>query len=269
MDVVILPSAADVAAYAADVVAARIAREPDAVLGVATGSSPVGIYRELARRRREGELELARLTCFALDEYVGLAPGDPHSYAAYLEREVAGPLGLPADRVHVPEGSGADLEQAAQAYEQAIAAAGGIDLQILGIGTNGHIGFNEPLSSLSSRTRALALSAQTRADNARFFDRPDDVPTHCLTQGLGTILEARQLLLVAQGQRKAAAVAAAVEGPVAARCPASVLQFHPHTTVVLDEAAASGLTLGGYRRPDVAGRGDAEQQRSLDDPPCS
>ncbi|GAA1763985.1 glucosamine-6-phosphate deaminase [Kocuria aegyptia] len=257
MDIVIVPNASDVATYAADVVAARIAGTPDTVLGVATGSSPVGIYRELARRRAEGALDLAHLTCFALDEYVGLAPEHPRSYAAYLDREIVRPFGLDREQVRVPDASRADLDEAAEEYEQAIAAAGGIDLQILGIGTNGHIGFNEPISSLSSRTRVTALSAQTRADNARFFDRPDDVPTHCLTQGLGTILEAGRLLLVAQGERKAAAVAAAVEGPVAARCPASVLQFHPRATLVLDEAAASGLTLEIGRRP-VPDRGDGE-----------
>ncbi|MFI7581188.1 glucosamine-6-phosphate deaminase [Kocuria kalidii] len=255
MDVVVVPTAVDVATYAADLVAARIAAEPGMVLGVATGSSPVGIYRELARRRTEGTLELSHLTCFALDEYVGLAPGHPRSYAAYLDREIARPWGLASSRVRVPEASRPDLEAAAAEYEQEIAAAGGIDLQILGIGTNGHIGFNEPISSLSSRTRVAALTAQTRTDNARFFDGPDDVPTRCLTQGLGTILEARQVVLVAQGERKAAAVAAAVEGPVAARCPASVLQFHPRTVLVLDEAAASGLTSGTWLRP-VPGRGD-------------
>ena len=255
MDIVIVPTAADVATYAADVVAGRIAQEPDTVLGVTTGSSPVGIYRELARRRAEGSLDLSHLTCFALDEYVGLPPEHPRSYAAYLDREVVRPFGLAPEQVRVPDASRADLGGAAEEYERAIAAAGGIDLQVLGIGTNGHIGFNEPISSLSSRTRVAALSAQTRADNARFFDRPDDVPTHCLTQGLGTILEARQVLLVAQGERKAAAVAAAVEGPVAARCPASVLQFHPRTTLVLDEAAASGLTLGDGHSP-VPDQGD-------------
>ncbi|MFF0990625.1 glucosamine-6-phosphate deaminase [Kocuria nitroreducens] len=259
MDIVIVPTAADVATYAADVVADRIAEEPGTVLGVATGSSPVGIYRELARRRAEGSLDLAHLTCFALDEYVGLAPEHPRSYAAYLDREIVRPFGLAPGRVRVPDASRADLEEAAEEYEQSIAAAGGIDLQILGIGTNGHIGFNEPVSSLSSRTRVTALSAQTRTDNARFFDRPQDVPTHCLTQGLGTILEARRVLLVAQGERKAAAVAAAVEGPVAARCPASVLQFHPRATLVLDEDAASGLTLENGHRP-VPGRGDGAGQ---------
>ena len=133
-------------------------------------------------------------------------------------------------------------------------AAGGVDIQILGIGANGHIGFNEPTSSLSSRTRLKTLAPQTRADNARFFDRPDDVPTHCVTQGLGTIMDAREVLLVAQGTGKAAAVASAVEGPVSARCPGSVLQFHPHATVMLDEAAAEQLALRDYYRHTYANK---------------
>ncbi|GGG58278.1 glucosamine-6-phosphate deaminase [Kocuria dechangensis] len=248
MDVVILPTAADVGAHAADLVAAHIARKPDTVLGVATGSSPVGIYRELARRQQEGALDLGGIRCFALDEYVGLPPGHPGSYATFLEREVARPFRLPRSRVRLPDGRAGDLERACEDYERAIAEAGGIDLQILGIGTNGHIGFNEPVSSLSSRTRVKALSAQTRTDNARFFADDEEVPTHCVTQGLGTILEARQVVLVAQGERKASAVAAAVEGPVSSMCPASVLQFHRRATVVLDEPAAGGLALGDYYR---------------------
>lgn len=248
MEVVVLPTAADVDAHAADVVAAQVTRRPDTVLGVATGSSPLGTYRELARRQREEGLELTGLHCFALDEYVGLPAGHPGCYAAVLEREVARPFGLPTSRVRVPDGSRADLAQACQDYEEEISRAGGIDLQILGIGANGHIGFNEPTSSLSSRTRVKALSGRTRSDNARFFDDPGDVPAHCLTQGLGTILDARQVLMVAQGEHKAAAVAAAVEGPVSAMCPASVLQLHRTVTVVLDEAAAGGLALTDYYR---------------------
>jgi glucosamine-6-phosphate deaminase len=248
VEVVILPTAADVGAYAADLVAAQIARKPDTVLGVATGSSPVGIYRELARRQQEGALDLGGIRCFALDEYVGLPPDHPGSYATFLEQEVVRPFGLPRSRVRLPDGRAGDLERACEDYERAIAEAGGIDLQILGIGTNGHIGFNEPVSSLSSRTRVKALSSQTRTDNARFFADDEEVPTHCVTQGLGTILEARQVVLVAQGERKAPAVAAAVEGPVSSMCPASVLQFHRRATVVLDEPAAGGLALGDYYR---------------------
>ncbi|MFI7494163.1 glucosamine-6-phosphate deaminase [Kocuria sp. M4R2S49] len=248
MEVLVLPTAHDVDARAADVVADQVSRRPDTVLGVATGSSPLGTYRELAHRQAHGLLDLTRLTCFALDEYVGLPAGHPAGYAAVLERELALPFGLPPSRVRVPDGSRGDLEAACRDHEEAVARAGGIDLQILGIGANGHIGFNEPGSSLSSRTRIKALSARTRADNARFFDDPDDVPTHCVTQGLGTILDARRVLLVVQGERKAAAVAAAVEGPVSAMCPASVLQFHRAVTVVADEAAASRLALTDYYR---------------------
>lgn len=246
MEVIVLPTAADVDMRAADVVAAQVSRRPDTVLGVATGSSPLGTYRELARRQAQGSLELSGIRCFALDEYVGLPAGHPACYASVLEREVARPFGLPTSQVRVPDGSRPDLERACRDYEETITRSGGIDLQILGIGANGHIGFNEPTSSMSSRTRVKALSAQTRSDNARFFDDPGDVPAHCLTQGLGTILDARRVLLVAQGGHKAAAVAAAVEGPVSAMCPASVLQFHQAVTVVVDEAAAAGLALTDY-----------------------
>ncbi|MEX5302575.1 glucosamine-6-phosphate deaminase [Kocuria sabuli] len=248
MEVLVLPTPDDVDARAADVVADQVSRRPDTVLGVATGSSPRGAYRELARRQAEGSLDLSRLRCFALDEYVGLPAGHPAGYAAVLERELARPFGLAPSRVRVPDGSRDDLEAACRDHEEAVARAGGIDLQLLGIGANGHIGFNEPGSSLSSRTRVKALSARTRADNARFFEDPDDVPTHCVTQGLGTILDARRVLLVAQGERKADAVAAAVEGPVSAMCPGSVLQFHRAVTVVVDEAAASRLVLTDYYR---------------------
>ena len=185
---------------------------------------------------------------FALDEYVGIPEDHPESYASVLRREVVEPLGLDPSQVAVPDGRASDLEAACAAYEQAIREAGGIDLQILGIGANGHIGFNEPTSSFASRTRLKTLAPRTREDNARFFDRPDEVPTHCVTQGLGTIMEARELLLVAKGSAKAAAIAAAVEGPVSAICPGSILQFHPQATVIVDEEAATGLALGDYYR---------------------
>ncbi|MGY1733321.1 glucosamine-6-phosphate deaminase [Geodermatophilus sp. SYSU D01045] len=242
MEVVVLPGPDDVARVAADVVADVVRRRPAAVLGLATGSSPVGVYAELARRVAAGELDLSGVSGFALDEYVGLPAGHPQRYAAVIARDVTGPLGLDPARVHVPDGGAADLDAAAEEYERAIAAAGGVDVQLLGIGANGHIGFNEPASSFASRTRLTTLAPRTRADNARFFASPDEVPLHGLTQGLGTILEARRLLLVAQGGAKAEAVAAAVEGPPAADCPASALQLHRRATVVVDEAAAARLT---------------------------
>lgn len=247
MEIVILPSLEK----AGELVAGRIARlvdaAPDAVLGLATGSSPLPIYRALQRRVEQG-LDLGRVRGFALDEYIGLPPDDERSYAATIDREVTRPLGLDPARVRVPDGAAADLPAAAARYEQEITAAGGIDLQILGIGTLGHLGFNEPGSSLASRTRVKTLTRQTREDNARFFDSVEETPAHCLTQGLGTILEARALVLFAAGEAKSAAVAAAVEGGVSARCPASVLQWHPAVTVYLDEAAAGRLELAEYYR---------------------
>ena len=248
MEVIVLPSATEVGRLAARKIAKLIRAKPAAVIGLATGSSPLAIYAELAASVRDGSLDASQVSGFALDEYVGIPEEHPESYAAVLRREVTEPLGLDPAHVHVPDGRAADLDGACEAYEAAIRDAGGVDLQILGIGANGHIGFNEPTSSFGSRTRIKTLARRTREDNARFFDSPDEVPMHCLTQGLGTIMEARELLLVAQGSRKAAAVAAAVEGPVSSICPASILQFHPEATVIIDGDAASRLTLTDYYR---------------------
>lgn len=248
MEVVILPTPGDVGRLAADVLADAVSTKPDAVLGLATGSSPLGLYAELAQRADAGTLDLSAVRAFALDEYVGLGADDPQSYASVIREEVVVPLGLDPARVHVPEGTAEDLPAACAEYDRAIADAGGIDVQILGIGANGHIGFNEPTSSFRSRTRIKTLAPQTREDNARFFPSRQDVPRHCLTQGLGTISEASMLLMVAQGTHKAAAVAAAVEGPLSAMCPASLLQLHENALVILDEEAASGLQLADYYR---------------------
>ena len=248
MQVLVLPTAGDVDARAADLVAEQVSRRPDTVLGVATGSSPLGAYRELARRRPTVCWTSRGSAASPSTSTSGCPPGTRPATPPSWSASSPGPSASPRPRVQVPDGSRGDLEAACRDYEEAVARAGGIDLQILGIGANGHIGFNEPGSSLASRTRVKALSARTRADNARFFEAPDDVPTHCVTQGLGTILDARRVLLVAQGERKAAAVAAAVEGPVSAMCPASVLQFHRAVTVVVDEAAASRLVLTDYYR---------------------
>ena len=248
MEVIVLSSPEEVGRLAARRVAQLVQHKPAAVIGLATGSSPLAIYAELAAAVRAGSLDASRVSGFALDEYVGIPEQHPESYASVLRREVTEPLGLDPTRVFVPDGRAADLQAACAAYEAAIRAAGGIDLQILGIGANGHIGFNEPTSSFGSRTRLKTLAPQTRADNARFFDSADEVPMHCLTQGLGTILDAREVVLVAQGSRKAAAVAAAVEGPVSSMCPATILQFHPQATVIIDQEAASRLTLTDYYR---------------------
>jgi len=248
MQVVIADGPEEVGRIAAAKLAQAVRRRPGAVLGLATGSSPLAIYRELAVGRREGRLDFSAVRAFALDEYVGLPLEHPQSYHSVIRREVVLPLGMDPALVHVPDGSAEDLPGACAAYERLIREAGGIDVQILGIGRNGHIGFNEPTSSFASRTRIKTLAPRTRADNARFFDSPEEVPTHCLTQGLATILEARQLVLVAQGEAKADAVARMVEGPLTSMCPGSALQLHPDATVVVDEAAASRLELADYYR---------------------
>jgi glucosamine-6-phosphate deaminase len=254
VEVIVLPSPTEVGRLAARKIAQLIRAKPAAVIGLATGSSPLAIYAELAASVRDGSLDASQVSGFALDEYVDIQQEHPQSYAAVLRREVTEPLGLDPSRVLVPDGRASDLDAACEAYEAAIRDAGGVDLQILGIGANGHIGFNEPTSSFGSRTRLKTLAPRTRADNARFFASPDEVPMHCLTQGLGTIMEARELLLVAQGSRKAAAVAAAIEGPVSSMCPASILQFHPDATVIVDEDAASRLTLTDYYRYTYANK---------------
>jgi glucosamine-6-phosphate deaminase len=242
MEIVPLESADDVATLAADTIELALRNRPETVLGLATGSTPLLTYRELIRRHRTGAgPSYDRVRCFTLDEYVGLPSGHPQSYRATIARELTDPLGIAPERVHGPDPGEAGLASAGERYEAELAAAGGVDIQVLGVGTDGHLAFNEPGSSLSSLTRIKTLTDQTREDNARFFGSVDEVPRHVLTQGLGTILRARHLLLLATGPAKAAAVAAAVEGPLSASCPASVLQLHPHVSVLVDQAAAADL----------------------------
>ncbi|GAA1917755.1 glucosamine-6-phosphate deaminase [Arthrobacter gandavensis] len=242
VQVLVASSVQDLGMAAADAVLDRLAARANPVLGIATGSSPLPLYEQLARRSRE----LPRLRGFALDEYLGLPPGHPQSYREVVRREVVEPLGLDPDDVQVPNGAAADPERAAADYEELIRAAGGIDVQILGIGGNGHLAFNEPGSALDSRTRVVELTASTREANARFFPSLGDVPAQALTQGLGTIREARSLILLASGSGKADAVAAALTGPVTPRVPASVLQLHPDVTVLLAGGSEAGLEPGSY-----------------------
>jgi glucosamine-6-phosphate deaminase len=245
-EVVIVPSAERAGELVADEIVRIIRANPRTVLGLATGSTPLPVYEAL--RPALAGVDVSQVRGFALDEYVGIAPGHPESYRSVIAREVVGPLGLDPTRIRVPDGGLAGIEHAGDDYEAAITAAGGVDLQILGIGTDGHIGFNEPGSSFASLTRVKTLTEQTREDNARFFASIDDVPRHCITQGLGTIMRARHLVLLAFGEGKAQAVAGAVEGPVTASLPGSAIQLHPHATVVVDEAAASRLEHADYYR---------------------
>lgn len=250
MKVVIAETPDEVARVAARRIADVIrAGKPDgrpAAIGTATGSTPIGTYRVLGEQVRAGELDVTGVHAFALDEYVGLDPAHPESYHAVTQRTVTEPLGLDPDRVHVPDGMAEDLVAACAQFEAAIVDAGGIDLQLLGIGANGHVGFNEPASSFASRTRLKTLAPSTRADNARFFNSIDEVPRQSVTQGIGTILDAQRLVLVANGESKARAIADTIEGPLQSRCPASALQLHPHATVVIDRAAASLLELTDF-----------------------
>ena len=246
-EVVIVESSEAGGALVARHIATQVRAQSDLTLGVATGSTPLPVYSALALERAAG-LDLSGVVAFALDEYVGLPREHPESYHSVIRREVTEPLGLDPSRVHVPDGDLAMIATAGERFEAALLAHGGVDLQLLGIGTDGHVGFNEPGSSLASSTRIKTLTAQTRADNARFFDRPDDVPTHCITQGIGTILRAGHLVLLAFGEGKADAVAGAVEGPITASVPGSCIQLHAHVTVVVDEAAAIGFERSDYYR---------------------
>ena len=249
MEIVVLPDGQAIGALGADAIANLLQRKPDAVLGLATGSSPLAIYDELAARCAAGAVTLGRARGFTLDEYVGLPADHPETYRNVIDKDFVLRVDFAPGVVQGPDGLAEDIPAACAGYEAAIARAGGVDLQILGIGTDGHIGFNEPGSSLASRTRIKTLTKQTRIDNARFFDgNLDAVPTHCLTQGLATIMSARHVVLVATGPGKAEAVHHLVEGPVSALWPATILQHHPHATVLLDAAAASRLQLADYYR---------------------
>ncbi|MCB0939345.1 MAG: glucosamine-6-phosphate deaminase [Mycobacterium sp.] len=249
MEVIIVEDPPAIGVIGADAIEALLARKPPAVLGLATGSSPLAIYGELIARYAAGRLSFGRARGFTLDEYVGLPADHPERYRTVIDTVFVSRVDFAPGAVQGPDGLAADIPAACARYEAEIAAAGGVDLQILGIGTDGHIGFNEPGSSLASRTRIKTLTRQTRVDNARFFDGDvEQVPTHCLTQGLGTIMAARHVILVATGRSKAEAVHHLVEGSVSAMWPASILQHHPHVTVLLDAAAARRLQLADYYR---------------------
>ncbi|KAA0232694.1 MAG: glucosamine-6-phosphate deaminase [Actinobacteria bacterium] len=254
MDVVICPTATDVAGVAAAEMAGLVRAKPACVLGLASGETPLPTYEELIRLHREEGLSFAMVSTFNLDEYVGLDQSDPRSYAAFMHDRFFRHIDIDTSSTHVPDGSAEDLDLACAEYESAIIAVGGIDLQILGIGADGHIGFNEPISSLASRTRVKVLTEQTRQENARYFASPDDVPRLSLTMGIGTILEARALVLLATGEHKADAVARAIEGPLSAMVPASAIQLHRRAIVIVDEPAASRLALSDYYREVTAAK---------------
>lgn len=240
MNVVVVANFDSMSAEVAKMVFAQIVRKPDSVLGLATGSTPLGVYSLLAEYHARGT-DFSRLTTFNLDEYVGLAPDHPQSYHWYMRENFFSKVNIKPDRIFIPNGMAEALEAECLRYDELIKQAGGIDLQLLGIGSNGHIGFNEPGTEFGTTTHIVDLAESTIRDNARFFESIDQVPTRALSMGIKSIMQAKEVILMASGGSKADAVCAAVKGPVTTAVPASVLQLHPCVTFVVDQAAASRL----------------------------
>lgn len=238
----VFKTAHQVGQAAATLIAAQLLRKPDSILGLATGSSPIPTYDALVAMHEAGVLDFSRAVSFNLDEYVGLSPEHPCSYHYFMQEHLFSRVNIREENVHIPDGSAADLQSAARAYDAAILAAGGIDLQLLGIGRNGHIGFNEPGEHFVYGCHKVALSESTINANKRFFDSEDDVPRYAVSLGIGSIMQARQVLLIATGADKAEAVRRALEGDVSPLWQASILRTHPDVVFLLDEAAASRLT---------------------------
>jgi glucosamine-6-phosphate deaminase len=248
MEIIIKPTVTQAQQETARLIQRQIGSKPDSVLGLATGSTPIGVYGLLVEMHAGGDLDFSRVRTFNLDEYVGLGPDHPCSYRQFMQKHLFAKVNLLPRNIHFPDGLAKDIPAHCADYEASIRRAGGIDLQLLGIGRDGHIGFNEPSSSLASRTRIKTITPQTAADNARFFGGADKVPRHVITLGVGTIMEARQCLLLATGAAKALAVAQMVEGPITADCPASILQMHPCCQLIVDEEAAAKLKRANYYR---------------------
>jgi len=248
VEVIIRPTADSAADLAAGLIARELRANPHLVLGLATGRTMEAVYARLVRHHREQGLDFSLCRTFNLDEYVGLPPADRHSYRHYMNHHLFLQVNIDLRNTHLPDGMAADLEAECRRYEEQIARFGGINLQLLGIGRTGHLGFNEPLSALRSRTRVKALSPVTLAQNAPLFQDPARMPRRAITMGVGTILECQRCLLLATGAEKAEIVARAVEGPITSMISATALQLHPRCTVVVDEAAASRLQGAEYYR---------------------
>ena len=246
MEVVVLKTYEEMSKAAAAVIAKVLNSKPNAVLGMATGSTPLGVYKELVRMHKAGGLDFAQVTTFNLDEYVGLPTTNEQSYHYFMHENFFKHVNISARNIHIPSGTTSNYRSFCDWYEKRIKECGGIDVQILGIGSDGHVAFNEPGSSLSSRTRLKTLARPTIEDNARFFERKEDVPIYAITMGVGTILEARTLVLVANSAKQADAVAQMIEGPVTSMLTASALQLHPHAKVFVDEPAAGKLKMREY-----------------------
>jgi len=243
MRVIVVDTPEDMGKEAAAIIAEGMRAKPHYVLGLATGDTPKPVYRQLIRLHKEEDLDFSTTVTFNLDEYIGLPGEHDQSYRYFMDHELFNHVNIAKANTHVPDGMAADIETHCMIYEATIEDVGGIDCQVLGIGRNGHIGFNEPGSSLASRTRAVDLTDDTIEANSRMFASIDEVPKRAITMGIGTILEAESIIMLATGPKKAAAVTAALEGPVSVKCPASALQLHPNVVFVVTRDAATGLTL--------------------------
>ena len=241
MKIIVVEDYEQLSAKAAQFVAAQVILKSHAVLGLATGSTPEGMYRRLAQLNREGTVDFSGVVTFNLDEYCGLPPSHPQSYHYYMYHHFFNHVNVRPENIHIPAGDAADIAAFCREYDQAIAAAGGIDLQILGIGVNGHIGFNEPGNCLHAGTHVVDLAAETIEANSRFFASPDEVPRQAVTMGMGSIMRAKRILLLASGKSKAEAIKETVSGKVTTAVPASFLQLHRKATLILDKEAASLL----------------------------
>ena len=246
MEVIIQDGYEAISRQGAQIVAHTLNAKPDAVLGLATGSTPLGLYKELIRMHQEEGLDFSQVTTFNLDEYVGLPRQHTQSYHFFMHENLFQHINISEQNIHIPSGTTSNYQAFCEWYEQRIMECGGIDLQVLGIGSDGHVAFNEPGSSLSSRTRIKTLTRQTIEDNSRFFESSDEVPVYSITMGVGTILEARKIILLANGANKAEAVAAAIEGPITSMCTASALQMHRDTIFLLDKESAGKLQMTKY-----------------------
>lgn len=251
MEVIVKESYEEMSKMSAEIIADIIRHKPRAVLGLATGSTPLGTYKELIRLHKEEGVDFSRVSTFNLDEYVGLSHDHPQSYHYFMWESLFKQININPKNVHIPDGTAKDIPGFCRWYEEQIVKAGGLDVQLLGIGSNGHIAFNEPGSSLGSRTRVKTLDEKTRQDNARFFRNMNEVPKYAITMGIGTIMDARQLILLANGTGKADAILRTVEGPITAIVPATIVQLHPKATIVVDKGAATKLTREYPAEPHV------------------
>lgn len=242
MEVIVENNYEEMSKIAAELIAELIKNKPNAVIGLATGSTPIGTYNELIRMHKEEGLDFSKVITFNLDEYVGLHPGHSRSYHYFMKENLFKHINIKPENTHVPDGIAPDILKFCEQYENDIKNAGSIDIQLLGIGSNGHIAFNEPGSSLGSTTRVKTLNSKTIEDNARFFDNRDEVPKYAITMGIGTIMGAKKLILLASGKNKASAIATTVEGPITAMVPATIVQLHPKAIIIIDKLAATKLT---------------------------